>query len=194
MNRLVFALLCLFTGLSACRHIHNSSVIESAVLKDFEKTHHLVDSTWKIMITSDDNKIENLIRLSKELQMIDGSNTESLVSSEAEINNLKRKRYNQISMQLSRNIDVYDSATNQAIQKLRNETNKNPNAVKYQIINQLLSEIQIADDSVLFYRKEYDRTVDSFNNFIKTRKKDLKKAGINTDTIKPYPVFRLLFQ
>ncbi|HPI09935.1 MAG TPA: hypothetical protein PLK63_02795 [Catalimonadaceae bacterium] len=95
-------------------------------------------------------------------------------------------------MKFSRNIDKYDSITNQVIQKLRNESNQNPNAIKYQIVNQLFSEIQLADDSVLFYRKEYDRTVDSFNNFLKTRKKDLKKSGINVDSLQPYPVFRLL--
>jgi len=144
------------------------------------------------MITSDDNKIENMNRLVRELQMIDGSNAESLNSTALEVQKLSGQRYDQKTMKFSRNIDKYDSITNQVIQKLRNESNQNPNAIKYQIVNQLFSEIQLADDSVLFYRKEYDRTVDSFNNFLKTRKKDLKKSGINVDSLQPYPVFRLL--
>jgi hypothetical protein len=141
---------------------------------------------------SDDNKIENMDRLVKELLMIDGANSESLKSTETAVQKLTENRYDQNSMKFSRNIDLYDSVTNQVIQKLRNETNSNPNAIKYQIVNQLLSEIQMADDSILFYRKEYDRKVDQFNNFLKTRKKDLKKSGVNVDSIKPYPVFRLL--
>jgi hypothetical protein len=131
-------------------------------------------------------------RLVKELLMIDGANSESLKSTETAVQKLTENRYDQNSMKFSRNIDLYDSVTNQVIQKLRNETNSNPNAIKYQIVNQLLSEIQMADDSILFYRKEYDRKVDQFNNFLKTRKKDLKKSGVNVDSIKPYPVFRLL--
>ena len=151
-----------------------------------------LDSTWNVMFKSDDNKIDNLNRLVKELQMIDGSNSESLLLAEKEIQTIKSHRYDQKTMSVSRNIDLYDSVTNRVIQKLRNETNQNPNAIKYQIVNQLISEIQQADDSILFYRKEYDRTVDSYNSFLKTRKKDLKKSGINVDSMKPYPVFRLL--
>jgi hypothetical protein len=149
---------------------------------------------WELTITymSNTYKIENLSRLVKELQMIDGSNSGLLTLAEKEIQSIKGFRYDQSSMRTSRNIDIYDSVTNGVIQKLRNETSQNPNAIKYQIVNQLMSEIQQADDSILFYRKEYDRTVDSYNSFLKTRKKDLKKSGINVDSMKPYPVFRLL--
>ncbi|HOY95783.1 MAG TPA: hypothetical protein PK509_08605 [Catalimonadaceae bacterium] len=192
MNRIVFSVLLLLVWSAACKQVPNTSVQGSSVPKDLDKHILLLDSTWRAMITSDDNKIENMNRLVRELQMIDGSNAESLNSTALEVQKLSGQRYDQKTMKFSRNIDKYDSITNQVIQKLRNESNQNPNAIKYQIVNQLFSEIQLADDSVLFYRKEYDRTVDSFNNFLKTRKKDLKKSGINVDSLQPYPVFRLL--
>ena len=192
MNRTFISLLAFLLTMVSCKQVPNSTGTESPVLKELNKQTLQLDSTWNAMIKSDDSKIENLNRLVKELEMIEGSNTESLKSAETEVLELKKWRYNQNSMAISRNIDIYDSVTNHSIQKLKNESNQNPNAIKYQIINQLFSEIQLADDSVLFYRKEYDRTVDSFNNFIKTQKRELKKSGINVDTLKPYPVFRLL--
>lgn len=192
MNYFIILLLSIAFALSSCKQVQKSSVAESSVSKELEDQKLQLDSTWNVMFQSDDNKIENLNRLVKELQMIDGSNSGLLTLAEKEIQSIKGFRYDQNSMRISRSIDIYDSVTNVVIQKLRNETNQNPNAIKYQIVNQLISEIQLADDSILFYRKEYDRTVDSYNNFLKTRNKDLKKSGINVDSLKPYPVFRLL--
>ncbi len=192
MNYFIILLLSIAFAISSCKQVQKSSVAESSVSKELENQKMQLDSTWNVMFQSDDNKIENLNRLVKELQMIDGSNSGLLTLAEKEIQSIKGFRYDQNSMRISRNIDIYDSVTNGVIQKLRNETNQNPNAIKYQIVNQLISEIQLADDSILFYRKEYDRTVDSYNNFLKTRNKDLKKSGINVDSLKPYPVFRLL--
>lgn len=192
MNYFIILLLSIAFALSSCKQVQKSSVAESSVSKELENQKMQLDSTWNVMFQSDDNKIENLNRLVKELQMIDGSNSGLLTLAEKEIQSIKGFRYDQNSMRISRSIDIYDSVTNVVIQKLRNETNQNPNAIKYQIVNQLISEIQLADDSILFYRKEYDRTVDSYNNFLKTRNKDLKKSGINVDSLKPYPVFRLL--
>ncbi len=192
MNYFIILLLSIAFAISSCKQVQKSSVAESSVSKELENQKMQLDSTWNVMFQSDDNKIENLNRLVKELQMIDGSNSGLLTLAEKEIQSIKGFRYDQNSMRISRSIDIYDSVTNVVIQKLRNETNQNPNAIKYQIVNQLISEIQLADDSILFYRKEYDRTVDSYNNFLKTRNKDLKKSGINVDSLKPYPVFRLL--
>ncbi len=192
MKYVIISVLSIGLVLSSCKQVQKSSVTESSVSSELEKQRLQLDSTWNVMFKSDDNKIENLNRLVKELQMIDGSNSESLLLAEKEIQTIKSHRYDQKTMSVSKNIDLYDSVTNRVIQKIRNETNQNPNAIKYQIVNQLISEIQQADDSILFYRKEYDRTVDSYNSFLKTRKKDLKKSGINVDTMKPYPVFRLV--
>jgi len=192
MNNVILFVLSIGFVLSSCKQAQKSSVTETTISKELENQTFQLDSTWNVMFQSDDNKIENLSRLIKELQMIDGSNSGLLTLAEKEIQSIKGFRYDQNSMRISRNIDIYDSVTNGVIQKLRNETNQNPNAIKYQIVNQLMTEIQQADDSILFYRKEYDRTVDSYNSFLKTRKKDLKKSGINVDSMKPYPVFRLL--
>jgi len=192
MNNVILFVLSIGFVLSSCKQVQKSSVTETTISKELEKQTFQLDSTWNVMFQSDDNKIENLSRLVKELQMIDGSNSGLLTLAEKEIQSIKGFRYDQNSMRISRNIDIYDSVTNGVIQKLRNETNQNPNAIKYQIVNQLMTEIQQADDSILFYRKEYDRTVDSYNSSLKTRKKDLKKSWINVDSMKPYPVFRLL--
>jgi hypothetical protein len=78
------------------------------------------------------------------------------------------------------------------ITALRQEVNSNPEAVKFQIVNQLVSEISQSDDSVLFYRKEYDRCADKLNLSLKKNRKKLTGVMPDLDSIKAFPVFRLV--
>jgi len=151
-----------------------------------------IDSTWSNMIESDDSKIENLNRLTKELQLINGGNEAALVEIQKKVSGLATYRYDRISLSKPNAIDRYDSATNVIISEIKREATANPNAIRYQIINQLLSEIQNADDSVLFYRKDYDRTIDVYNAFLKKNTRDLKRSYPEFDSLRTYPVFRYI--
>jgi hypothetical protein len=186
-------LLALASGLS-CRHVPKKGKVDEKpdLLKELELYQFKSDSCWSSMMVSDNNKISNLDRLLKELKLIEGSNEKSLQEIEPHIRSLKQNRYDRISMGMGNQIDHYDSLTNSAIAKIRKAASENPNAIRYQIVNQLLTEIQTADDSVLFYRKEYDRTIDRYNEFLKTQEAGLRKTFDRFDTLRRYPVFRLI--
>lgn len=184
-------LVVLITCLAGCRQVPQKNSA-NPLISELETHLNQTDSTWMLMIKSDDNKIANLLRLNKELQLIDGSNPDSLLRLEKQITALPLFRYNRITMRDSRLIDRYDSATNEVLSKVKKETASNPNAIKYQIINQLMSEIQAADDSILYFRKEYDRSIDGFNQFVRKNKKALKSSYPDFDSLKNYSLFRLV--
>jgi len=177
---------------SACTNkIKNTESEGSSIASNLQSIFSKTDSAWALMIKSDDNKIQNLKRLTKELQLIEGSSESGLNKLSSQIDSLNLFRYSRISMQNSFVIDLYDSVTNKAIFEVKKQINQNKNATKYQLVNQLISEIQAADDSVLQYRKAYDHTVDGYNKYLKVNRKNLKRNYPGFDTLKKYSVFRL---
>lgn len=150
------------------------------------------DSCWQAMIQSDDAKLENIKRLAHELNLIEGSSPDLNAKIESEIARLKAMRYDRLSLATPKAIEQYDSLTNHVMALVKNEIHRNTNAVKFQIVEQLVNEIQQADDSVLFYRKEYDRSLDQLVSFYKKNKKDLVKALGSPDSLKAFPYFRLV--
>jgi hypothetical protein len=88
-------------------------------------------------------------------------------------------------------IDRYDSATNSILSSIKQEIQSNPETERFQIVQQLRNEIQMADDSVLYFRKGYDKQVDALNGYLKKNRKQLKRISPIFDTIQPFPVFRL---
>jgi len=188
----LFVFLTFLTFFSCHQKISkNDNAIDSLGL-ELKNDMSAMGSFWILMINSDDNKISNLKRLVEELKLVDGSSEEDLNGIKAKIESLEASRYSRNSMQNSSSIDFYDSLTNSAISEVRRAINVNPNAVKFQIINQLIAEIQAADDSVLHFRKQYDRSVDSYNSFFKINLDKLKSKRPELDSLKMYPVFRLI--
>lgn len=132
-------------------------------------------------------------RLLKELGLLNGSNPSRLNQLADQTRQLEAFRYSRNGLKPD-GVDLigrYDSVTNQVWTDIRKEVQANPEAEKYQIIQQLVSEIQAADDSVLFFRMAYDRSVDRYNAYLKKNKKELKRIISNLDSMRPYPVFRL---
>jgi hypothetical protein len=89
-------------------------------------------------------------------------------------------------------IDRYDSLTNALIGELRKEIHFNKEAVKYQVVNQLMAEIQSADDSVLFLRQAYDKKIDRWKTYVKENRKKLSDLISNPDSLKNLHYFRLM--
>ncbi len=178
--------------LSSCTIKDKSSSNKKTILTEVKQYSFEVDSAWKSMLQSDDIKISNILRLIEELKLIDGTSEIKLKSLTEEANNLKAIRYNIESIRNSKLIDKYDSVTNKVFFETKEEINKNPNAEKYQIISQLVSEIQMADDSVIIYRKNYDKKVDNFNSFKKKNIKKLNDLKSGESQIPEYSLFRLI--
>lgn len=169
-----------------------ASTTDVSVNNQLDQCKFGMDTTWQKMSNSDLGKFENMTRLVQELKLIDGSDSKILDGIDSQIKSLDQVRYNSRTISESKRIDLFDSVSNLIWSQLRKEVLTNKNAEKYQIVNQLVSEIQQADDSVLFYRKDYDRKVDEFNAFYKKNKKELKRTYPGFEQLKPYPVFRLV--
>ncbi len=131
-------------------------------------------------------------RLANELMLIEGSDSLALEKIKSSIGQLPEQRYNRFSMGGKGSIDRYDSLCNAALASLRKEAGKNPKSEQFQIVNQLLSEVGQADDSVLFYRKEYDRSAEKLNLLLKKHRKTLSAELPETDSIRAFPIFRLI--
>ena len=186
---LLLATLC---GVS-CKDGKNKKITEKEpVVYGFEQRQAQMDSAWTSMIASDENKFSNMDRVLAELKLIEGSNESTLTDLHKNIDSVRQSRYTRTSMANSAQIDAYDMGTNQMLAAVRKQVNDNPNANKYQIINQLISEIQLADDSVLMYRKSYDRAIDDYRLFLETNRKALKKALPAFDSLPKYSYFRLV--
>jgi hypothetical protein len=187
-----FSSLILLTALSQACKPPVKKEGSSKVVLDYSSSISKADSCWAIMMLSDDNKISNMQRLAKELMLVDGSDSLALEKIKSSIEQLPGQRYNRISMGAKGSIDRYDSLCTAALSSLRKEVSKNPNAVQFQIVNQLLSEVGQADDSVLFYRKEYDRCAEKLNLLLKNHGKVISAEIPEADSIKAFPIFRLV--
>lgn len=182
------------TFFSSCRNQVNQNSTEKniSVANQIDLLKAELDSSWMVMQKSDLAKFANMQRLAEELKLIQGSDNAKLESVLLALKGVDSVRYNPRSIEESYRIDQFDSATNSVWSSLRGEVSNNKNADKYQIVHQLITEIQAADDSILFYRKAYDHKVDAFNAYFKQNKKELKRNYPGFDTLRTYPVFRLV--
>ena len=158
---------------------------------EYSKALSSADSCWTKMIASDDNKFHNMMRLTDELLLIDGCDSQAVQLAKIEIEKAQSLRYSRERMGEKGAIDRHDSLTDLTLASLRKEVARNPNAVSFQIVNQLVSEINQADDSVLFFRKEYDHQIDKLNQLLKAKKKEITQGIPSVDSIESFPVFRL---
>jgi len=149
------------------------------------------DSCWMKMIASDDNKFNNMMRLTEELLLIDGCDSLAVQLAKIEIEKAQNLRYSRERIRENGAIERYDSLTNLTLAILRKEVARNPNAISFQIVNQLVSEINLADDSVLVYRQDYDHQIDTLNQLLKAKKKEIIQGIPSIDSIESFPVFRL---
>jgi len=158
---------------------------ESANNTGTSKALQSADSSWAAMMRSDDAKMANMKRLASELQLLEGADSVALKRIHSKIDSLPAYRYEMENLENSR-IDKYDEVCTAAISALKTEISRIPKATNYQIVNQLVSEITAADDSVLFYRKAYDSSADRYNSLSGTGKESAEGSG------KKLPVFRVI--
>jgi hypothetical protein len=187
-----FLLLLIQAFTVGCRQVTTRKAEEKNSLElEWNRLSQVADSSWVVMMGSDDAKIDNLRRLAKELELIKGSNPAKINQLSTEIDQLPLIRYSRKNMGSGKAIDRYDSATNSILSSIKQEIQSNPETERFQIVQQLRNEIQMADDSVLYFRKGYDKQVDALNGYLKKNRKQLKRISPIFDTIQPFPVFRL---
>jgi len=150
-----------------------------------------LDSAWVVMTNSDDSKIANLQMMIQEFKLINGIDSSRIPEFEAKLNDLKNMRYTQESMNESVSIDKYDESTDQLWSSVKNFVQANGEIEKYQVMNQLVEEIGMADDSVIIYRQGYDKVLDKYNAFVAKHEKHLSSLPAPINSWKPRNYFRI---
>ena len=179
----------LLTWLVACKNNTNQNQENSVT--SFDLTLAKADSSWNLMMKSDDSKLDDMNRLAEELLLIENCDSASLIQAREQILDLRKIRYTKETLGEPGLIDRYDSLTTAAIGLLRAEISRNEKAGHYQLIEQLKSEIITADDSVLFYRKGYDSFASMLNEEMQKNKATSLPAieGMKNGRL---PLFRLI--
>ena len=163
----------------------------SKLAKDYQALQDSVDSAWQTMIKADDQKIRDIKRLLEEVSYTKKYNLflhDSLMQLQQKI---AAKRYTQISMQNSNQIDSYDSATDSLVKGVFRLVKSTPSIDQYPTAINLMGEIIDADNQVVLYRVKYDNWAKTYNGFVQQHKDKLAKKNIGNPMVEKYALFTL---
>ena len=164
---------------------------EQAIMRQADSLEHLLDDSWKRMMSSDDRRLESMKRITTEittLEVFDSLENKEVL---AKINKLQAMRYDPENMGEEGAIDRYDAETDSVWAEEKRLLNAHPKILQYMLVNQLVPEIETAIDSTVFYRLDYDRHADSLNNFLVRHAVALKAMEPKYAGLKKMPVFRI---
>ncbi len=150
-----------------------------------------LDASWTVMIKDDDEKIADMKRLLKEV-----SNTKNydklkhdILSKEVE--QLSQLRYDRNSMANSDKIDEYDSATSVLTRDVILYAAEHPRYKEYPKLEEIINDIQEADNRVIIHRIRYDRSAKDFNRFVNQNHKHIIQIDSNKNNWKEAALFEL---
>ena len=190
--RRIFLILTLGVAVAACKNT-STSLSPSAVdsLKTvFQDINGQLELSWNQMMADDDAKLDNLRRILQEVEYSGNYNRLKLDTLKQHIDNLQQVRYDQQTMSDSDLINLYDSITTQVMGEVTIFTTRLEQFEQYPIMGQLLQEAFEADDRVLRYRIDYDRTAKQYNAFINDHQEHLPLVAKQKE-LQPKPLFEL---
>jgi len=147
---------------------NNTETVEGeAELKNqYDSLYKQVMVAWDAMIADDDNKLFMMKRLLDEVSYTGNFNKNSYDSLTAQVENLNKVRYTMLTMTDSDLIDLYDSLSANASQKVKSFAQSNPEFNNYPLMDELIIDISEADNMVLLYRIKYDNAASDYNAFL----------------------------
>jgi hypothetical protein len=148
-----------------------------------------VNSRWKQMIDSDNQKLVATTAVLKTLEKLPGTNpgtAQSLVKANDRLIGL---RYDQQTMAASERIDAYDMAQDSVLRAVYDLAR--PHYDRSQEVQALTETIKVADSEVAGYRVRYDQAVKIYNNYLQSHGSALQKAGRKYAKLAPLPLFEL---
>lgn len=191
--RSLFSVLLVALILVACNKNSSTTLTPTAVdsLKTvFQDINSEMDTAWNVMMKDDDEKLDNLKRILQEVEYSGNYNRLKLDSLIDQIEALVSIRYDQQSMSDSELINKYDDMTTQVMGNVTDYTTSLEQFEQYPTMGQLLQEVFEADDRVLRYRIDYDRTAKQFNAFIEIHQPDLQLVA-KQKILQPKSLFEL---
>ncbi len=152
--------------------------------------HDSVLLAWNVMIKDDDQKISDMKRLLLEIEVAGVHDQETYQSLKDRVENHQNLRYDEETMATSELIDEYDLASNSLANDLISFAESHPKFEEYVMMQTLTQDIRQAENRVLFLRVDYDRYVDSYNQFVEDNQEHLDEIDNNLSAQKK-PYFRI---
>jgi hypothetical protein len=193
---IVAAVAILFSGLTACKRTDKASTGEAVKSADVMRQEvtaleDSIDLHWNKMIRSDDEKIDYLSLLLTELDYAGAYDKRQIAELNQMQKSLKSKRFVKEDMGNHERILSYDNATDSLLYKVRLVAYSSTIKEKFPRIDLLLEDIKVKDDSIIFYRADYDKRVKAYNQYLQDNKKPLSKVDPAYANAAPKPLFQL---
>ncbi|KUG08463.1 hypothetical protein [Solirubrum puertoriconensis] len=195
---LIFIPLVMLLAAASCRKTADNptaAVVDptspSAARAQLKVLRDTVDSRWKQMMNSDNQKLVATTAVLSELQRLPGANADQAKQLTKANERLLGLRYDQQTMSVSERIDAYDVAQDSVLRAVYDLAQ--PHYDKNQDVQALTETIKVADSEVAGYRVRYDQAVKLYNNYIQMHGPALKKAGRKYAKLQPLPLFELKY-
>lgn len=190
----LFACILLLVIISSCEKKENKGDISQTEIDSiklaFEEIQMSIDTTWDNMVEDDNQKIADAKRLLEEISYTNIYNPVQFDSLKLNLVELQKMRYDNISMENSELIDIYDSASNKIMNDIITLASNHPDYQRYPLMKVLIKDIQEANGRVLKHRINYDFAAKRYNQFIEENKEQLQNAD-STEEIQKKPLFEL---
>lgn len=145
---------------------------------------------WNSMIHDDNRKIKAMHRLLEEMKRSNPENLPELESLEARLEQLASLRYDQTSITNPELVSEYDFASNSLVTEIIVLAESQRDFATDQLLQELVDSIRAADQRIMNYRQEYDRTASRFNAFIDRNKEVLHEIDSQT-FLQKKPLFEM---
>jgi hypothetical protein len=194
MRKLLFYLpLLVLLGSASCRKTGDSPVADptspAAARAQLTVLRDTVNSRWKQMIDSDNQKLVATTAVLQTLKQLPGTDKAQADQLRQANDQLLTLRYDQQSIAESAKIDAYDNAQVQVLTAVYNLAQ--PQVERNEEVQALTETIRQADNEVVGYRVRYDQAAKSYNLYLQLHGETLKKAGRKYAKLQPLPLFEL---
>ena len=192
--RTIFTIAIISIVLESCKRKREEAVTLAeldSIKMVYTALNDSLENAWTVMIEDDDEKLDYLRRLLKEVYYTDNYKEEEYDSLVNMVDALANMRYTQKSMARSELIDQYDSASFEIVRRVINYAQDHPEFENYPLMEQLVDSIQHAQNMVLIYRSRYDTFAKRVNTFVEKNEHRLIENDATTTRYKKYPLFEL---
>ena len=183
-----------FLGIAACDQKTSSERGDFTKADSLTETYLALQDTmlqvWNSMIHDDNRKIKAMHHLLEELKRSNPEDLSELESLEARLEQLASLRYDQSSITDPERVSEYDFASNSLVTEIIARAETEENFATDQLLQELVDSIRAADQRVMTYRQEYDRTASRFNAFIDRNKEVLQEIDSQT-LVQKKPLFEM---
>ena len=160
-----------------------------SVTKEIDVLKDSVEIAWKTMISTDDQKFQDIKRLLDEISYTNDYDVAQHDALLKELERVKSQRYDE-SLNLEA-LDRYDVLTDSLIRQVYMLKSKSKEIVQHPLADQLVEDINHlnSQEIMVAQRMNYDRWASSYNEYLKKHRKKLEKKGEPYASLKERPRF-----